>query len=58
MVEKGEIDAEYRPNFFEKTQYDNPFGEEPIESWKIIDGEKGYWRRRETANWEGLPELY
>lgn len=26
--------------------------------YKLIDDETGYWKRRETKNWQGCPDLF
>lgn len=56
--EDKENNHEPTPNFFEEIEVDNPWTNEPDKTFKYIEGDRSYWQRRETCDWDGLPDLF
>lgn len=63
LMEDGHI-PKFKPNFFRQITHpfvrndELPTGEEQPLIFELVEGDKGYWERRERQDWSDLPNLW
>ena len=63
LVKDGKA-TEHKPHFFREVEHPYVTNDvletqsaKPVK-WELIEGENGYWARRERKDWKGLPNIW